>query len=106
MAWLWYGFVFFDEMTEACKAIAAGSSSKGLGALIGGVPVALAYLLVLIPLAAIAVKNYSRKTGGLLLVVVVLAAATVLSVGLSELVWDGNLFAMSADHAECSTFAP
>ena len=106
VAWFWYGLVFLDEMTEQCKAVAAGSSSVGTGLLLGVPPLVVAYLVILIPLLLVGAKYHSRRSRGLLLALLTVAVASAISIGVNELLWTGNLFAMSAAHAGCSEIAP
>lgn len=106
IAWFWYGLTFFDEMTEQCKAVAAGSTSAGTGLLLGGIPLVFAYVFVLLPLLLIGARYHSPRSRGILLALGVVAAASALSIGLNELLWMGDLFAMSAAHAGCSLVDP
>lgn len=105
-AWFWYGLSFFDEMTEQCKSAASGSTSAGSAALLAGPPLLLAYLVMLIPLLLISTKYHWQRLRGALLTLVVIAAASGVAIAANELLWAGNLFAMSAAHAECSLSSP
>lgn len=106
LAWFWYGLAFFDEMTEQCKSVAAGSSSAGTGLLLGGLPLVLSYLVILILLLLVGAKYHSQRRRGLLIALLAVAVASVISIGVNELVWTGDLFAMSAAHAGCSQISP
>lgn len=102
LAWFWYGLAFSEEMTEQCKAVMASSSMAGTGLLLGGVPLVIAHLAVLLPLLLIAAKYRSPRRTGIIVAVVVVLVASALGIAVNELVWSGNLFAMSADAAQCS----
>lgn len=102
LAWFWYGFSFFEEMTEQCKAVAASSSMAGTGVLFAGPPVVFAHLAVLLPLLLIGAKYRSPRRTGILFAVVAVLVASALGIAVNELLWSGELFAMSADAAQCS----
>lgn len=106
LAWFWYGLSFFEEMTEQCKSLAAGSSESGLGLLFGAPPLVLVYLLLLVSLLLIGTKYHSRPRRGALLALVVIAAASALGIAVNELLWTGDLFAMSAERAQCTVIDP
>jgi|SRR6478736_4905561 len=103
IAWFWYGFAFFEEMTEQCKALAADSSAAGTGLALGAIPLAIAYLMIALPLLLIGVKYRARRRTGVLLALAVVLVASLIGIGVSELLWGGNLFAMSAGSATCSS---
>jgi hypothetical protein len=106
LAWFWYGFAFFDEMTEECKAATAGTTSAGLGAFVGGVPLALVYFVVLLALILIGLTRHSPRRYGALLAVLVIMGASAIGICAGQLLWDGALFAMSAENAACNQFSP
>lgn len=104
--WFWYGFAFFEEMTEHCKSLAAGSSETGFGLVVGGIPVALVHILVLVSLLLIGANYHSRRTVGLVLALVAVTVASALGIAANQLLWTGQLFTMSAAHAGCDVIDP
>jgi hypothetical protein len=102
LGWFWYGLSFFEEMTEQCKALAADSSMAGQGLLFAGTPLVFAHCVVLLPLLLIGAKYRSPRRAGILSAVVAVLVASALGIAVNELVWSGDLFAMSADAAQCS----
>lgn len=106
VAWVWYGFAFFEEMTEQGKAVAASNTMAGLGLMVGGIPLIVAHLIVLWPLLVLGANYYSRRGVGILLAVVAVAVASAAGIAVGELVWTGNLFAMSAAHADTFVIPP
>jgi hypothetical protein len=102
LAWFWYGLSFFDEMTEQCKAVAASSSMTGTGLLFAGPPVVFAHFAVLLPLLLIGARYRSPRRSGILLAVVAVLVVSALGIAVNELLWSGDLFAMSAGAAQCS----
>lgn len=102
LAWVWYGLAFSEEMSEQCKALAADNTMQGTGLLFGGVPLVLAHLLVLIPLLAIGSRTHSTRARGIMRAIVATAVASGIGIAVSELLWSGSLFTMSAAHAGCS----
>ncbi|MDQ1129550.1 hypothetical protein [Microbacterium sp. SORGH_AS_0888] len=101
IAWFWYGLAFSEEMTERCKAVVAGSSQARAGALLGGFPLVVTYVTVGVPLIAIGASQRSRRGAGICLALAVLLVATVFAIVVNEIVWGGQLFVMSAEHAVC-----
>ena len=106
VGWFVYGFAFFEEMTEACKSIAAGSDPTGIGLVLGVIPLIVAHALVLLPLLLIGAIGHSRRVVGIALAVVAVVAASAVGIAVSELIWTGELFSMSAAAAQCSVIDP
>lgn len=106
LAWLWYGLAFNEEMTEQCKSLAAGDSESGTGLLFGVPPLVLAHAVFLVSLLLVGRRNHERPSTGALLGLVALVAASALGVALNELLWAGELFTMSAAHAQCHAIDP
>jgi hypothetical protein len=102
VAWLWYGMSFFEEMTEQCKAAAANNSMAGFGLVVGGIPLVIVHVLMLLPMLVIGAKYRSKRAGGVVLAVVVVLVASGFGIAVNELLWEGELFAMSAAHSGCS----
>lgn len=102
VAWFWYGLSFNEEMTEQCKSLAAGDSEEGIGWLLGGPPLVLAHIVFFVSLLLVGRRNHEQPRTGALLGLVALVAASALGIGVNQLVWTGELFTMSAEHAQCS----
>ncbi|MGV8912425.1 MAG: hypothetical protein ACOH14_07395 [Rhodoglobus sp.] len=102
VAWAWYGLSFFEEMTEQCKSVAAGSSEAGFGLVVGGIPLVIVHVLIFVPMLVIGAKSYSKRADGVVLAVVVVVAASGFGIVVSELLWAGKLFTMSAAQSGCS----
>lgn len=96
-AWSWYGMAYFEEMTEQSKALAAGTTMEGLGAMMGVPPVVLAHLIGLIVLGVIATRRASTELRGLFMAVAVVALTSLIGIGVAQLLWDGDLFGMGAN---------
>jgi len=106
LAWFWYGLAFNEEMTEQCKSLAAGSSESGLGLLLGGVPLVFVHIVFLVSLLSVGTKYHAQRARGAVLALVAIAVASAIGIGVNELVWTGDLFAMSAEHAQCQVVDP
>jgi len=100
VAWFWYGLSFFEEMTEQGKAVAASSSMAGFGLLVGGIPLVIAHVLVLVRLLVIGAKYHSRRAVGIVFALLAVSVASALGIAVNELLWTGDLFAMSAAHIQ------
>lgn len=106
LGWFVYGLAFFEEMTEACKSIAADESPTGIGFLLGGVPLVVAHLVVLVPLLLIGARSHSQRAVGIALAVAAVVVASGLGIAVNELVWTGDLFTMTGNHAQCDVIDP
>jgi hypothetical protein len=93
---------FFEEMTEQCKSVAAGSSEAGFGLVVGEIPLVIVHVLILVPMLVIGAMYHSNRAGGVVLAVVVVLVASGFGIAVNELLWEGELFAMSAAHSGCS----
>ncbi|MGZ0712563.1 hypothetical protein ACWPKO_29920 (plasmid) [Coraliomargarita sp. W4R53] len=103
LAWFWYGFAFFEEMTEQCKSLAADSSAAGTGLALGAIPLAIAYVITVVPLVLVGVNYRARRGTGALVALAVVFFATGIGIGVNELLWGGDLFAMSTGSATCTS---
>ncbi|WP_437583178.1 hypothetical protein ACSAGD_12945 [Paramicrobacterium sp. CJ85] len=61
-AWNWYGFALFEEMTEECKANAAGTTEAGTALVIGGVPLVLAHVVGIAALGIVMTRGFRPWT--------------------------------------------
>ena len=100
VAWFLYGFAYFEEMTEAGKAVAAGSSSAGTGMLLGGIPLIVAHGLLLLTLLLIGASNHWRRTVAVLQALIAVAVASAVGIAVNQLLWEGRLFTMYAGAPE------
>jgi len=105
-AWFWYGLAFFDEMTEECKSLAAGSSGSGFAAIVGGVPLVFVHIVFLAALMLISARYHASRARGAVLALVVIVVASAVGIAVNELLWTGELFTMSAENAQCSGSNP
>lgn len=101
VGWFWYGLSFSEEMTEQCRSVAANSSMAGFGLAFGGIPLVIIHVLTLVPLLVIGAMYYSKRTSGVALAVFVVAAASGFGIIVNELLWEGQLFTMSAASSGC-----
>lgn len=94
IAWYWFGSAHEEEMTEQPKALAAGSTEAGFGAVVGGVPLVFAHLVGLVLLAIIAVRGRAKKWTGFVYSIVAVALASGIGIGVAQVLWAGELFMM------------
>ncbi|RUR01936.1 hypothetical protein [Labedella endophytica] len=96
-AWQVFGVAYEEEMSEQPKALAAGTSMAGTGAVFGGVPLIMAHLAGLVVLSVIAVRGRAVMWTGI--VCAVLATAFTSGIGLlvAQVLWNGQLFMMGVD---------
>ena len=104
VAWFWYGFAFLEEMTDSDPG-PGSSSGIGLGMLLGGIPVIVVHALLLLVLVLIGATYHSRRWVGILLAVCAVALGSGIGIALSQLLWGGCLFAMSAEQT-CPAYVP
>ena len=92
VAWCWFGFSFEEEMQEQPKALAAGTTMAGLGALLGGVPLVLAHVTGLIVLT-IAARSAGRGLWFALIAASIgVTLASVIGIMPAQLLYSGELF--------------
>jgi ABC-type uncharacterized transport system permease subunit len=94
VAWLWFGAAYEEEMSEQPKALGAGTTMAGTGALFGGVPLALAHAAGLVTLAAIAVSGRAKRWTGFVYAVLAVTLASSIGILVAQLFWSGQLFLM------------
>jgi hypothetical protein len=94
VAWNWFGLAHEEEMTEQPKALAAGSTEAGFGAVVGGVPLVFAHLVGLVLLAIVAVRGRAKRWTGFVYAVVAVALASGIGIVVAQVLWAGELFMM------------
>lgn len=90
ITWGWFGLSIAEEASEQGKAEAAGTTMAGFAATIGGVPLVLAHVIGLVVLSRIGWRIW--RGAGLAYAVLAVAAASLVGLGISQLLFAGNLF--------------
>lgn len=90
IAWTWYGFAQYEAQSEQGKALSAGTTMAGFGELFGGIPLVLAHGVGLAVLLTLGWFAHGRS--GIVLSLVCVAAASVIGMGIAQLLWGGGLF--------------
>lgn len=93
-AWNWFGLAHEEEMTEQPKALSAGSTEAGFGAVVGGVPLVFAHLVGLVLLAIVAVRGRTKRWTGWLYAIVAVALTSGVGIAVAQVLWAGELFMM------------
>jgi hypothetical protein len=99
-AWVWYGAAHEEEMSEQSKALSAGTSMEGMGAVLGVPPLIAAHLAGLLVLGFIAVRARQRRWTGVLHAVLVVAGASLIALVVAQIMWGGELFLLGARHPD------
>jgi hypothetical protein len=94
IAWIWFGLAFEEEMTEQPKALAAGTTEAGWGAVVGGVPLVVAHVVGLVLLAIVAVRGRATRWTGFVYAIVAVAFASGVGIVVAQVLWAGQLFMM------------
>lgn len=89
-AWFWFGLSVSEEASEQGKAEAAGTTMAGFAATVGGVPLVLAHIVGLVLLSMIGWRTW--RGAGLACAVLAVAAASLVGLGVGQLLFSGNLF--------------
>lgn len=89
-AWFWFGLSISEEASEQGKAEAAGATMSGFAATVGGVPLVLAHIVGLVLLALIGWRAW--RGAGLAYAALAVAAASLVGLGVGQLLFGGNLF--------------
>jgi hypothetical protein len=93
-AWQVFGVAYEEEMSEQPKALAAGTTMAGTGALLGGVPLVIAHLAGLVALSVIAMRGRAVMWTGIVYAVVATAIASGIGLLVAHVLWGGQLFMM------------
>ena len=88
--------VVHGATSEVGKAEISGPNAVRFAVVLGAISLALAYLLVLAPLLSIGWAYHVPRRRGLLLAVAMTLVATVIAIGVNQLLWAGQLFSMYA----------
>ncbi|RWZ53250.1 hypothetical protein ELQ90_01760 [Labedella phragmitis] len=99
VGWNWFGLAHEEEMTEQPKAVSAGSTMAGWGAVVGGVPLVAAHMVGLVLLAIVAVRGRVRRWTGFVYAVLAVALASGVGIAVAQVLWAGELFMMGVDGA-------
>ncbi|WP_193750717.1 hypothetical protein [Leucobacter chromiiresistens] len=79
-----------EEAHEQGKAEAAGRTMAGFAATVGGVPLVLAHVIGLVLLSRIGWRVW--RGAGLAYAALAVAAASIVGIGVGQLLFGGNLF--------------
>ena len=86
----------FEAQSEQPKALAAGTTEAGFGEVVGGVPLVFAHVVGLVALMLLGWFGYRGR--GLLMAAASLAVASLIGIGIAQLLWQGELFQLGIDN--------
>ncbi|MBZ4487138.1 hypothetical protein LQ938_15155 [Microbacterium sp. cx-55] len=101
VAWTWFGWAFSEERTDECRALAAGTSMGGYGALLGLVPLIVVYAIGAVVLWSTAAAGKRTRSSAVGHVLVVMIAGTAIGIAVAQFLLAGQLFVGGAAAASC-----
>ncbi|MBT2486443.1 hypothetical protein J7E28_17240 [Microbacterium sp. ISL-108] len=96
VAWNWYALAQFEAQSEQSKALSAQTTMAGFAEVWGGVPLVLAHIVGLVTLFVLGWKGYRGR--GIALAMGAVVIASVIGIGITQLLWAGELFQLGIDN--------